>query len=976
MDTKKRYKQIIVNNTPVIDFSEQSVAPEVVLTGNTFFDNTGNLVTGEYDLAPFLDRSVTEFHIPEGVTTLGTAAFKGCYELSKIYIPDSLSSIQPGAFEDCYYLYEVHVNSIDVWLNMHFDEYGYYDNPIRDFSATLCVQGEPVTKLVIPEGTTRIEDSAFSGWMSLEEVVLPDTIEYIGENAFYGCYNLSEINIPESVTEIGDGAFNDCYSLTRIRCFADEQPEGWSDSWNPLDCPVIWGYKGTRVINGVTYALQSPNMASVIAIDPSVEDVNIESSVEGYVVSTIRCQCSNNSALKTLAMPDTIIEIGEYAFNYCQNLQTVNMSASLEKIGQNAFESNNKLKTLTLPTSLNFVGNLAFANCSNLKNVYYNGTLEQWMNIDFEDCNANPVFNYANLFISNQKLESLTITTPPKNKYSFSGCASLLQAEVLGESAPESVFYHCPSLTTVTLASTVTTISANAFRDCPKLTNIQIPENITSIGSSAFFGCSTLNSITIPEKVTSIGNYAFANMYNLTEIVFNAEALPDFASESHNIFKQSGCKNTGIDIIVGTAVKRIPAYLFYGLSFLTVGTDLATNFRQVSFNTPSSCTTIGKYAFAQARIRQIALPSSITSIETYAFYDCCKLRSITFNSAPSIDQRAFLGTSIIEAYNLGGASLGYYLSSIPYVRTSASTQSIFNILGDFIFAHIGISDYLVDYVGTDTNLILPTSYNNTSYKIWKYAFAQNAILKTVDCSTGVTEIGERAFGNCKNIESFIIGPNVTTLAQDALHISINGLYYHIPASVTSIAVSDSTFGSNLKGVTIDSANPNYTILDGAFYNKEQTILYEYFRYNTNETFIMPNTVTDIYRINNNYLKTITFSTNLNRIWSSAFSSSITTLVLPDSLTQIDDNAFSGCGYLTNIKLGTGLVSIGKTIFKTGSYAPRVTIEVTQTTPCTLSVNGFGELSKVTKVIVPKGTLDIYKAATNWSTYATKMVEAA
>lgn len=70
-------------------------------------------------------------------------------------------------------------------------------------------------------------------------------------------------------------------------------------------------------------------------------------------------------------------------------------------------------------------------------------------------------------------------------------------------------FYHCSSLTSITIPNSVTSIRSSAFEGCSGLTNVTIPNSVISIGGSAFGWCSGLTSITIPNSVTSIGDYAF-----------------------------------------------------------------------------------------------------------------------------------------------------------------------------------------------------------------------------------------------------------------------------------------------------------------------------------------------------------------------------------------------------------------------------------------------------------------------------------
>ena len=69
---------------------------------------------------------------------------------------------------------------------------------------------------IIPEGTTKIGNYAFSDCTGLTSVTIPDSVTKIGVRAFYGCIGLTSVTIGNSVTEIGDEAFKGCTGLTSI----------------------------------------------------------------------------------------------------------------------------------------------------------------------------------------------------------------------------------------------------------------------------------------------------------------------------------------------------------------------------------------------------------------------------------------------------------------------------------------------------------------------------------------------------------------------------------------------------------------------------------------------------------------------------------------------------------------------------------------------------------------------------------------
>ena len=119
--------------------------------------------------------SLTSITIPDGVTSIGNAAFSYT-GLKSITIPDSVTSIGKFAFYNC----------------------------------------TSLTSITIPDGVTSIGESAFLSCSSLTSITIPDSVTSIGESAFYGCSSLTSITIPDSVTSIGNSAFSYCSRLTSI----------------------------------------------------------------------------------------------------------------------------------------------------------------------------------------------------------------------------------------------------------------------------------------------------------------------------------------------------------------------------------------------------------------------------------------------------------------------------------------------------------------------------------------------------------------------------------------------------------------------------------------------------------------------------------------------------------------------------------------------------------------------------------------
>ena len=207
------------------------------LFGGSFTKLTiGNSVTSIGDAAFDGCSSLASITIPDSVTSIGSSAFSGCSSLTSITIPDSVTSIGNEAFNGCSSLENTYVNVSD--LAKYCEKNTSYNFPGKKH---ILIDGNEVTKLVIPDSVTsigqwafaicssitsinipdsvtEIEFCAFAGCSSLESINIPDSVTEIGDYAFYVCTSLTSITIPDSVTSIGDYAFSSCTSLKEVYC--------------------------------------------------------------------------------------------------------------------------------------------------------------------------------------------------------------------------------------------------------------------------------------------------------------------------------------------------------------------------------------------------------------------------------------------------------------------------------------------------------------------------------------------------------------------------------------------------------------------------------------------------------------------------------------------------------------------------------------------------------------------------------------
>lgn len=171
-----------------------------------------------------------------------------------------------------------------------------------------------------------------------------------------------------------------------------------------------------------------------------------------------------NTNVISITIPNTVKQIGSYAFAECKNLQTVDIGQNVVRIGDAAFSSCSSVSEIILPKGISSISPWMFDNCTNLTNIQLPSNLTN-----------------------------------------------------IGQGA----FRFCVNLTNIDIPANVENIDQEAFSYCKNLTTIAIPEGITHISADVFKDCENLVSVTFPSTLESINAGAFINCHNVTEIIYH-----------------------------------------------------------------------------------------------------------------------------------------------------------------------------------------------------------------------------------------------------------------------------------------------------------------------------------------------------------------------------------------------------------------------------------------------------------------------
>ncbi len=296
---------------------------------------------------------------------------------------------------------------------------------------------------------------------------------------------------------------------------------------------------------------------------------------------------------------------------------------------------------------------------------------------------------------------------------------------------------------------------------------------------------------------------------------------------------------------------------------------------------------------------------------------------ITFNDTPIVRAGGLVGTDVEGC----GAKL-----TVTYI---GGTEYAADCDLELTIDKKNITD------GGNSSAVTSAIIGQCVHTINEYAFSGCSRLPSIIIPDNITDINKGAFMRCHSLSSVTMSDNIEAISEYCFFEDSGLTSINLPSGLTSIG--DWAFYS-CSGLT------NVVIPDSVEYLGNQAFYYC------------------------SSLSAVTLPSGITRVRNDVFNNcrSLTSIALPETVERIGEAAFYASG-LQEIDIPSGVTRIDKSAFKNCSALTSVTINAI--TPPTLRANAFDNTNNC-PIYVPCESVDDYKAASGWSTYASRITSLA
>ena len=518
----------------------------------------------------------------------------------------------------------------------------------------------------------------------------------------------------------------------------------------------------------------------------------------------------------------------------------------------------------------------------------------------------------------------------------------------------DNAFEKCTKLEEVILPEGVQSIGSNAFDGCIRLKKITIPDSVNRIGMWAFDGCKSLIEVNLPASLTYISMYTFNECEKLESVSIPASVkkisscafedckslknimLPDGLVElSNSVFW--GCGELE-SLRIPDGIKEIENNLFYE----------CVNLKRI--NIPDGVTKIGPSAFSGCEnLESIAIPDSVDEIGEGAFRNCKKLKTLSIPpDVTVIDERMLMGCE-----------------SLTEVTLPEGTDSI------------------KEYAFSECRKLKKIDIPDGVSELGSGAFDECESLVSITIPAGITDIPDNLCNKCKSLKKAVLPETLKTIGRCAFNECISLLEIMIPDSVESIG--DYGFDDCTKLTKISM--PGHEVRAGRFALPDEEQAQITFRgpdgriipLNSGDSIFGNHSDesdeemseleekcealgcsvwnTTLYSCENKDIEEIEIPDGITVLGSNVFSgcSKLRSVRIPDTVTEIQMSAFSDCPELEEIEIPDSVTKMQGWVFENDPALKKVRL------PARITIIGtslFSGCKNMPEIEIPDGVTEI------------------
>ena len=669
------------------------------------------------------------------------------------------------------------------------------------------------------------------------------------------------------------------------------------------------------------------------------------------------------AAAETLVLPEDTKVIETEAF-FNTGAETIILPAGVTSIGDRAFGGSGTLRKVYVPDSLLSRAGAALEGSENAEFIPLSSLwsdLFTWQAVNNASVTIQKYIGTLTELTIPAEIDGLPVTEI--GYQAFKGNTSLTKVVIPEgvEALQNEAFHSCASLTDVTFPSTLKKIGNNAFSGCGSDAQepfyFRLPDGLTEVGrlisdnQMAFYNCNAVKIVT-PDSATA----RLLSQKNAEMCWFTFPGEEDF----RYLYSQSQS---------GGEYDTLYLKKYAGTNPEVNIPDHGTAYTRISVIDSGSFTN-------RADLTKVVIPEGVATIRASAFRDCHLLTDITFPSTLT-----WLGYNVFTRCGQDAEEPFYFYlpdhltvmgkmdsntefafgtcNAIKVVNPDSETAYVLSSLGPIgWFSLPGKLDYEYQYYKSTDNgeydRLRLTKYIGTAHQadipegidaIGNSSFADHPLLLSVKIPEGVTVIESQAFSNCylltdvrfpDSLRSIQVGA-FANCGRDAEYV----FYYILPDHVTSIpadaqdpfrickarlcctqgSVTWEQLGNRWWGqprnnwlIRFETAGEDTRVILGGYYGP--------FGAAGSVNLVIPEELNEL---------------PVTELGADLFNGryDLASVVIPDSVSTIQDRAFKNCAYLNQITFPAGLSSIGKNAFTgcgSGSYIFRLPGRIQQVVP--------------------------------------------